>query len=247
MGAVSVETAKTVAWSYILVFCIAFSIYAFYVPTASYFENTYQRNYQPTDLFFSQRWSFYFFSIGSIVFLALVPITLAFAMDDTKGSRNVCNCGGGLVFPRFIFHIVVVALLLIWFGLSTLIFLSIDWSNANAPASTNAFNPANDDRWCCFYFTFQTGCFTKQACNAAGNVSDLTTNSVFLIHYWFSVAHILVMLIDILLVTLLYLPAYRAASGKDELSESLLGVESRIGGASNKANVARAVAYKGRK
>lgn len=244
MGAVSIETAKTVAWSYILVFCIAFSIYAFYVPTASYFENTYQRNYQPTDLFFSQRWSFYFFSVGSIVFLALVPITLAFAMDDTKGSAG---SNGDVVFRRFIFHLVVVAILLIWYTITTLIFGSIDWSNANAPASTNAFNPANDDRWCCFYFTFQTGCFTKQACNAAGNVSDLTTNSVFLIHYWFSVAHILVMLIDILLVTLLYLPAYRAASGKDELSEVLLGVESRIGGASNKANIARAVAYKGRK
>jgi len=245
MGAVSVETAKIVAWSYILVFCIAFSIYAFYVPTASYFENTYQRNYQPTDLFFSQRWSFYFFTVGSIVFLALVPITLAFALDDTKGSRNT-NGGGDVVFRRFIFHLVVVAVLLVWYFITTLIFGSIAWSEANAPTSTNAFNPANDDRWCCFYFTFQTGCFTKQACNAAGNVSDLTTNSVFLIHYWFSVAHILVMLVDVLLVTLLYLPAYRAASGQTDLVESLLPSDSRMG-ALQKGSVAKAVAYKGRK
>lgn len=232
--AVPLSTAKNVGWVYILFFTIGFLIYGFYAPTASTFENTYERNYKVTDLFYSQRWSPYFFFIGGIVFLCLVPITLAFALDDTKGSTK---SGGGLAFRRFIFHIFIVAILMIYFGITTLIFGSIDWSRANRGEAANAYNPANDDKWCCFYYTLETGCFTKQACNAGGNVADLKTNGVFLFQYWFSVAYLIMMVIDVILVALLYLPSFRAAAENDELQEGLLSSST---GHKIKGNVARA-------
>jgi hypothetical protein len=231
------STAKNVGWAYFFIFIIAYLIYAFYAPTASKFENTYERNYRVTDLFYSQRWSPYFFYIGSIVFLCLVPATLAFALDDTQGSRTK---GGGLVFRRFVFHVIVVAILLIWFGVTTLIFGSLSWTQANRGEASNAYNPANDDRWCCFYYTLETGCFTKQACNAAGNVGDLTTNGLFLFQYWFSVAFILLMVIDVILVAFVYVPTFRANAESNELQETLLPTTA-------KNRIANAVNYKGRK
>jgi hypothetical protein len=237
-----VSTAKTVGWVYILIFTLAFHVYAFYAPTASMFENTYERNYRPTDLFFSQRWSPYFFYIGSIVFLCLVPITLAFSLDDTEGSQSR---GGSLVFRRFVLHIIVVSVLLIWFGITTLVFGSINWANANRPEASNAYNPANDDRWCCFYYTLETGCFTKQPCNAGGSVSDLKTNGVFLFQYWFSVAFILAMMIDVLLVVFLYLPSFRKAAEKQGLEEALLDTSKPPQNTKNR--IAQAISYKSRK
>lgn len=234
-----ISTTKTVGWVYILLFTLGFLIYAFYAPTASTFENTYERNYKPTDFFYSQRWSPYFVYIGSIIFLCLVPITLAFALDDTQGSKTK---SGELVFRRFVFHIVVIAVLLIWFGITTLIFGSINWANHNRPEASNAYNPANDDKWCCFYYTLETGCFTKQACNAGGNVSDLKVNGVFLFQYWFSVVYIILMIADILLVVFMYLPSFRANADNNELEDSLLpqkDVKSRI--------ATSLVNYKGRK
>lgn len=228
---VPLSTAKNVGWVYILFFTLGFLVYGFYAPTATTFENTYERNYKVTDLHYSQRWSPYFVFIGGIVFLCLVPITLAFALDDTKGS---ISRGGGLAFRRFIFHIVVVACLMIIFGVTTLIFGSLNWSHANRGEATNAYNPANDDKWCCFYYTLETGCFTKQACNAGGNVADLKTNGVFLFQYWFSVAYLLLMLIDVLLVALLYLPSFRAAAENNELEEGLLSTTTTSKGKSNK-------------
>lgn len=237
---VLVSTAKTVAFVYVLIYTLAFHIYVFYAPTASTFENTYERNYRPTDLFFSQRWSPYFVYIGSVVFLSLVPLTLLFAVDDTQGSRSK---GGDLVFRRFVFHIIIVAILLIWFGITTLIFGSLFWANANRPEASNAYNPANDDRWCCFYYTLQTGCFTKQPCNAGGNVADLTTNGVFLFQYWFSVAFIVLMVVDILLVVFMYLPSFRAGAEHSELETKLLPSQQ-----DTKNRIANAVSiqYKGR-
>ena len=82
----------------------------------------------------------------------------------------------------------------------------------------------------------ETGCFTKQACNAGGNVSDLKTNGVFLFQYWFSVAYLIMMVIDVILVALLYLPSFRAAAENDELQEGLLSTtHSKV-----KGSVARA-------
>lgn len=234
-----IQTAKNIGWVYTLFFTIAFIIYAFYGPTASKFENTYERNYKVTDLFYSQRWSAYFFYVGSIVLLCIVPISLGFALDDTQGSRTK---GGDLVFRRFLAHIIFVAILLIWFGITTLIFGSINWTNANRGEASNAYNPANDDKWCCFYYTLETGCFTKQVCNAGGNVADLKTNDVFLFNYWFSVAFIILMVIDIILVAFVYLPSFRANAESSELQDSLLTPSK-----SANSRVAGAISYKGRK
>lgn len=239
---VSLHTAKVVGWVYILVFTLAFLLYGFYAPTASIFENTYERNYKPTDLYFTQRWSPQFFYVGSIVFLCLVPLTLAFALEDTIGAQTR---SGSLVFRRFIFHLVVVAVLMIWFGITVLIFGSVNWANANRGEASNAFNPSNDPRWCCFYFALETGCFTKQACNVGGSITDLTVNGVFLFYYWFGVAFILMMLVDVLLVLLLIKPAYYAGQGAAELNESLIPMSHAV--VSGNSGAARAIAYKHRK
>jgi hypothetical protein len=238
---VSIYTAKVIGWVYILVFTIAFLLYGFYSPTASIFEDTYERNYNPTDLYFSQRWSPQFFYVGSVVFLCLVPLTLAFALDDTDGSQTR---GGSLVFRRFIFHLIMVVILMIWFGITVLIFGSINWANANRGEASNAFNMANDRKWCCFYFTLETGCFTKTPCNVGGSITDLTVNGVFLFYYWFGVAFIVLMLVDVLLVLLVIKPAYHAGQGAAELAESLIPMSNAVGGNSG---AARAIAYKHRK
>jgi hypothetical protein len=234
---VSVATAKTVGWIFILIYAIGLLIYCFWGPTASTFENTYERNYKPTDLFFSQRWSPQFFYIGSVTFWWLIPLTLAFALDDTEGSKTQ----GGPVFRRIIFHLVVLTILLIWFSITTLIFGSINWSQANRPEASNAYNPANDDRWCCFYYTFEVGCFTKQPCNVGGAPTDLKTNGLFLFDYWFSVAYILLTLVDVLLVALLIAPSFRAnhslKGDNPDLNASLLG----------NSMAAKFVTYKGKK
>jgi hypothetical protein len=235
---VTLSTAKTVGWVFILLYTLGLLVYCFWAPTASTFENTYERNYKPTDQFYSQRWSPQFFYIGSVTFWWLVPLTLAFALDDTEGSKTA----GGTVFRRFIFHFVVLTLLLIWFSITTLIFGSINWSQANRPEASNAYNPANDDRWCCFYYTFETGCFTKQPCNVGGAPADLKTNGLFLFEYWFSVAYILLTMVDILLVAFLIAPAFRRANvaASSELNVSLLSSNSNS--AANKL-----VAYRSKK
>lgn len=234
---VSIYTAKIIGWVYILIYTIGFLIYGFFGPTATNFDYTYQRNYKPTDIFYSQWWTPQFFYIGSIVFLCLVPITLAFGMDDTQGSQTRA---GTVVFRRIIFHLVVVVILLVWFGITTLIFQSINWANANRGDASNVYNQANDPRFCCFYFNLEVGCFTKQACNAGGSISELTVNGVFLFNYWFSVAYILLMVVDVVIVLLVIQPAFQEGQGGIELAESLIPT-----GSSNRE--ARALSYKHRK
>lgn len=80
-----------------------------------------------------------------------------------------------------------------------LVFLGIAWTSANVDGQ--AFNPANDPRYCCVYYANPANaCPNTVACVPPVAPSDLRVNTDFLIMFWFTVCiavwHLIIILIN---------------------------------------------------
>ncbi len=219
-----VDTVKYWLFVFILVFFIVFEVFLIYAPTASDFENTYQRPIDDANVtLYSQRWSFYFFVTGLYQLLWAAPLTLMFAMDDTLGRRWAPN---KIYFSRRMFHNAVVMLLGLWF-LATFIYSCVLWSRANVNRPDNYFNPANDPRWCCVHYSQENHstnpwfpCVRTTGCNGVGE-SSLTTNPVFLFQLWYNLALLAFFVADLMLANCFMAPVYHRYAL--EAREPLLG------------------------
>jgi hypothetical protein len=222
----SVHTARVAGNVFSAVFVIGLLVWCFYAPTVSNFENTYERTYQPTDGFYSQRWNLHFFHVGSICFFFLIPITLLWVLGDKEGSRSL---SGQRVFRFRILHWIVLSLLFVWF-LIAIVFESINLGNANKGDPSNAFNPANDAGWCCIYYTFEVGCFVKApGCNTPFTTADLQVSGSFIFFYTFLILFESLLIIDAILMWTLIVPAFDANQGQglNDLEQPLKSVSSQ--------------------
>lgn len=132
----------------------------------------------------------HFFSLFILLFGA-VPLTLAFVTDAS------------LVSSRRVFHLAVV-LLSFLLSVVMLFFWSIDWSHANDPTADNAYNPANDPRWCCVNFALSpprcNPITTLNTCPLGLGQSDLRVNLIFSLKFWFLTPWILILIVDFFVI-----------------------------------------------
>jgi hypothetical protein len=147
------------------------------------------------------------------VFIWIAPLTLAFAVEDTKGrataDSNATGRGDGVVFWRIVMHLVLVALLVLWY-LAVFIYYLTLWANANVAVPSNFQNPANDPRFCCVYYNLDPHCTNSAPCDPGVSADMLVTNQVFLYTMWFGFVFIVALMVDLLLVMCLVWPSYKA-------------------------------------
>lgn len=217
----SIRNIKIGCWVYILLYWVLATVFQGGSPTLQSFEYTFQKPIASPGTLQSQRWTFYFWVIALFVSIWIVPLTLAFALDDTKGAPGK---GNGIFFWRIIFHLVLVALLLLWYT-SVFIYGITLWANANVANAGNVWNPANDPRWCCVYYNLENHdsspafpCVNTAPCSPGVSADMLVTNPVFLFTLWFGFVFIVVLIVDLMLVLCMVRPAYEAHA---------LGVEKR--------------------
>lgn len=204
-GPQSVDVAKQIAWFYIFIFTIASILFLCYIPTASDYRYTYQLSASVGTLS-SQRWSFDFIVTASLMFVFLVPLTLAYYMSDMKDTS------------RWKAHVVIVAILSVWF-FATFIYQAVNLASRNRTDAANLDNPFNDPRWCLVnanipgaicYISSPTGVF------------QLSVNTPPVVQFSYQLAvFIVLLLIDLPLV----LVVLRGAMAAEELpsAEALIG------------------------
>jgi len=225
----SISGIKTAGWVFVLLYWVLATIFQGVAPSLQNFDYTYLRPVTNPGTLQSQRWSFYFWIMVLYVSIWIVPLTLAFALDDTKGRPTVASDGVGkgnsIVFWRMIFHLVLVALLLLWY-MAVFIYGLTLWSNANVASANNVWNPANDPRWCCVWLNLENHdtnpsfpCINTAPCSPGVSADMLVVNPVFLYTLWFGFIFIVALLVDVLLVLCLVRPAYEAhAMGAEKRS-----------------------------
>lgn len=213
------STARIVAWVYIFTYWAVFTIFSFYAPTAADFTYTYQYGTPPGTLT-TRRWTYDFVVVGFFALLWTIPITLAFVLDDDKGT--VSKSTGERYFWRQYVHNALVIILLLWYFI-TFVISSIDWANANKSNVGNYYNRANDPRWCCVYFNLPGApCVNTASCSPGVGASDLVTNRVFLFQYWFGFVLVIALVFDLLLMICLVNPSYQNHGGMEDRDEPLL-------------------------
>jgi hypothetical protein len=211
----SLKNVRIGTWVYILIFWIVASVFEGLSPPLQSYEYTFQRPITAPGTLQSQRWSFDFWVTVFYVSIWTVPLSLAFALDDTKGTPNGDN-QPGFYFWRQIVHMFLVALLLLWYT-GTFIYGVTLWAQANSSSQTNYHNPANDPRWCCVYYNLENHatnpgfpCTNTAPCTPGVGHADLITNPPFLFQLWFSFVFIIACLVDLMLVGCMMKPAYEA-------------------------------------
>jgi len=239
----SLDNIKIGCWVYILLFWLAATIFLGAAPTLQTFEYTYLLPPAHPGALTSSRWTFYYWTVALFVLLWVVPITLAFAIEDTEGhpteDSNATGKGDGVIFRRLVFHLIVTALLTLWYVAVFIYYMTL-WANANTTTPSNFQNPANDPRFCCVYYNLDPHCTNTAPCDPGVSADMLVTNQVFLYTMWFGFIFIVALLVDLLLVMCLVLPSYRAhalGEGKRSSSASASAVGKRVsaikGGAYN--------------
>lgn len=222
--AASIENVKLGTWVYILLFWMAATAFQGLAPAVQDYEYTFQRPIASPGTVQSQRWSFDFWVTVLYVTVWVVPITLAFAIEDTSGR---VDDRGTIYFWRHFAHMAIVSILLLWYA-SVFIYGLTQWAKANSSASDNYHNQANDPRWCCVYYNLvdhamdpSFPCVNTMPCSPGVSVDMLVTNPWFLYQLWFSFIFIIVFLVDLMLVLCLIGPAYKAhASGSKKRGPS---------------------------
>jgi hypothetical protein len=198
---------KWVYWGFVGLWGVFLLFFLFYAPTAAQFPETYQL--APTGTLQSRLWSFHFWVTSLFVVLWLIPLTLAFAIDDTKGTMRD---DGTPIFPRQVFHIVVSILVLLWI-FSSFVVESTYLGTANVGTVENAWNPANDKRWCCvYYLAAPSACYVNAPCSVPVGASNLAIDRDFIYQWSFHLVTILLLIATLVLVLCVMRPAYTSAA-----------------------------------
>ncbi len=144
----------------------------------------------------------------------LVPISLAYAMDDVQGELR--EGGVSVVFPRQIFHLFLVGGLFLWYGVTLVLSGALYWAHANKNEAGNYQNPANDPRFCCVFHsagpdptTPDFPCPADLECLEGVGESDLRINPVFQFQFFYTAVLLIALIVDLLLVICLMMPAYK--------------------------------------
>lgn len=221
----SLPFGKPVLWTLTLLFAALVLFYTFWAVTASTYEHTYLRPATaPTGSLYSQRFTADFFFTGSLLLLFFVPFSFAWLLE---------NPGSGV---RQNVHIMFTALLLVYM-IVILLFWGIGfYPNANAGTAGNAANPANDNRWCCVYYTI-AGSACPNTVGCPGVVASMFgINDVFLYKFWFLFVFIVLLIVHFAFVASKF-PALRSENGE----------EKPIAVASMNSKMAFKIPYRGRK
>lgn len=193
-------SGRSALWIFIFVFWLVSTIFLFYIGPTSEFLYTYQLGNPPGALF-SQRWSYEFFLIGSLVLVWSVPITLAFAMESPESSTRY----------RLTIHLIVVIFFLMWFA-AGLFYNSFLWSKANQNTPDNYLNPFNSPAFCCVYHvSAQAYCFNRVDCAPNPQPSDLVTNGAALFMWSYLLILLVFLGLDLGMVFTILKPSYDMA------------------------------------
>ncbi len=185
------------------------AIYIFAVPYALLTTDTKYTYLEPPaapgDLI-SERWNYHFvFSLSLALFVFVWwSLYLMINAAHVDWRRNV--------------HVVIVALLMIYFGAMALTW-SVDLAHANAATTQNARNPANDPRWCCVNSGLPSSQCHNVPCAGVGQ-GDLLINPAFLWKYVWTWLFIGAMAMDLVIVLCVYKP--RVVEYADSLRDPLL-------------------------
>ncbi|MBX9636544.1 MAG: hypothetical protein K2Q45_03225 [Nitrosomonas sp.] len=191
---------STPLWVLTFLFAGVVFFYTFWSLLCSTYVHTYLRPATaPTGLLFSQRFSADFFFTGSLLLLFFVPLTMAFMLGDPVNSA------------RQVVHIVLVMILILYFTVILLFWGIGSYAYANKNTTGNAYNPANDDRWCCVnYLIAGTSCDNVAACPPGITQEMLVINDVFLFKFWFLFVFILLLIVELAFVANKFPPMARA-------------------------------------
>lgn len=199
------STAITLTWVFILVYCLTFLPFQFYVPTANTYIYSYQLGDVPGTLV-SQRWTYSFVVSCMFSLLWFVPITLAFALTSTTRST----------WPQKL-HYVFTGTFLVWVAFSFL-FGCIDWGHSNNPGIENAYNQANDDHWCGAYYSLRPPCANTVGFTPAVSPSMFSTNGLFLMQLWYSFVLMAFLIFDLIFVGCVIFPPICQEEGVEGIS-----------------------------
>lgn len=190
----TLQNRRALIWWGNLAFTVFWVVYVGYAIPATTFVHTYQKPPASPGTLQSDRWSRDFFFVGSLVLLILAPMTAAF-MSDNPTARSRAECCRGM-FWRQLIHIFTVVILWLYF-MVVMGFWARDYGTANLGTSANQFNRANDDRWCCVYYTIASAgtCDNTVACTGM-SAADLVPNPLFLWRFWWLIVFILFLMID---------------------------------------------------
>jgi hypothetical protein len=190
------RTANLVMWLSIAVFTALWLVFRFWSPTAAIFRHTYQFPVATPGTLNSQRWSQAFVFEGLYELAWLIPISAAF-MIAVPGEPAATNG-----------HVIVDIVLFILYTVG-IVFLGINWRNANPITSDGDFaNQANDYRLCCIVFNFpQAFCANTAPCTPAVSSSMLLVSGTFLFRFAFNVVILAYLIYDFTITLALFRPA----------------------------------------
>lgn len=212
--AASLKNVRIGCWVFILLYWLLGSVFQGATPLQQY-ESTYQRPITNPGTLQTQRWTFPYWISCLFVTIWIPPLTLAFALEDTKGAEST-SPKGGVRFWRQMLHLAVVALLILWYCAIFIYGLTL-WSGANGTGPGNWQNPANDPRWCCVWYGLADHatnpgfpCVNVAPCSPGIDATMLTVSAVFLFQLWMGFVFIVALAVDMMLVLCLLKPAYEA-------------------------------------
>ena len=188
-------------WVFVIVWLIAWLVFAFWLFTTSNFIHTYQLPSNTPGTLTSTYWSWDFVRVGLLTLWILVPFSGLF-MIWTRSSDGV-----GV-------HMVLGIVLLIWF-LIMMAFDINDITKANLPPSDpnwKSDNQATDIRWCCIYGG-QPGtervCANQVPCVPPVGVSQLGVNGDYVFRFAFNLIFIAFLIFDIVFTGCVWIPRQR--------------------------------------
>ena len=220
----TLQNRRALLWWGNLFFTTFLVIYASFAMTATTFKYTYLEPPASPGELRTDRWSRDFFFVASLVLLFLIPVTSAFMSDNPTAKSKVDCCRG--MFWRQMIHIFVVVILWLYF-MVVMGFWAFDYGTANQGTVANQNNRANDDRWCCVYYTLSVPACSNTAACPGMSAADLVTNPLFLWRFWWLVIFILFLMVDFVYTIGWFQPAVR--NYLDELEEkSMMPVKARV-------------------
>ena len=185
--------------------------------TASEYRHTYQLASQVGTLN-SRRWSFDFIVTASLIFLLLVPFTMAYYLADVT------------VRSRWIAHVIIVVILTVWIFV-TFVYGCVYLANRNQTDASNYDNPYNDEKWCLVYAGLSGApCYIS----APTGVFALSVSTPAMLQFVFQLVVFIMLIVDLFIV----LVGIRGAADRDAVrvpeEDPLTSIKSQYSSGSSK-------------
>lgn len=181
------QTARQWIWGWIVFMSIFLMIWLWPSLTMNPLQHTFLLSTPSPGSLISDWWSWEHVIALFLLLLWTVPLSLAFASESP------------LTTWRRTFHLVWTFLIFL-IMLTILFWWSIKYEAANDPTAANAYNPANDPRWCCVNFALAPQrCAPVSAvnlCNPGVGQADLIAAPMFVYRFWFLVVWLLLLVLD---------------------------------------------------